>query len=132
MSRAAHSKMNAAGRRIAIRLLSLQFTVAAVFIAVFWVTQGAESALTALAGAVIALVPNIVFATYAFKFSGARAAHYVVQSFYAGEALKQMLNVVLFIIAFLLLSGPWLPLFVTYAVIVLMHWLAPILIFKTN
>lgn len=132
MARSAQNRISAPGRHLAIRLLIMQGVVALAFIALFWVFQGAGAAFTALVGAAISLVPNIVFAAFAFLHGGARSARSVVNSFYAGEAFKLMLSVVLFILAFTLLNGPWLPFFIVYAVITFMHWLAPILLLKTN
>ncbi|RUO30920.1 hypothetical protein CWE12_06695 [Aliidiomarina sedimenti] len=132
MSRSAHRIMNTSGRRVARRLLTLQFAVSAILVCLFWAFSGAAAALSAATGAVIGLVPNSIFAVLAFQFSGARSAHSVVNSFMAGEALKLMLSVVLLVVALNLLSEPLLPLFVVFALLHLLHLLAPILLLKTN
>ncbi|MBA3988808.1 ATP synthase subunit I [Aliidiomarina maris] len=132
MPRPAQTKINAKGRRIAQRLLTIQCIVAVVLISVFGVIAGIQGAINALAGALSGLIPNSIFALLAFKFSGARSAHSVVSSFLAGEALKIMLSMVLLIIALIFLDGPMLPLFIVFATIHMMHLLAPILLLKTN
>ena len=132
MSRPAHMNINATGRRVAQRLLTIQCIAAVVLIAVFGVFMGGAGALSAAAGALTGLIPNSIFAALVFRHGGARAAHDVVNSFLAGEALKIMLSVVLLIVALQLLDGPLLPLFTVFALLHLMHLLAPILLLKTN
>ncbi|WP_126756115.1 ATP synthase subunit I [Aliidiomarina taiwanensis] len=131
----AHKKNNRLthdGRRIAKRLLVLQAAATLVLVALFAWIYGPSGAITASAGGVISLVPNAVFAVYAFRFGGARSASEVVRSFYAGEAVKMVLTIILFAAAFMTLNGPWLPLFIVFGVVTFMHWLIPFLNFKSN
>lgn len=132
MSRPAHMRINAAGRQVAKRLLTLQLSVAAVAVIFFAVFTGWPGAFSALIGALITIVPNSVFSVLAFRSAGARSAHSVVNSFMAGEALKIMLSMVMLIVALSLLSEPLLPLFAVFALLHLLHLVAPILLFKTN
>jgi ATP synthase protein I len=53
-------------------------------------------AYSALFGGLISIVPNMYFARWAFRYSGARAANDVTRSFYRGEAGKFLLTVALF------------------------------------
>lgn len=132
MTQNTSNRLTLAGRRLAKRLLLLQAAVALVLLAFFAWLYGAPGAKTAFAGSIISLVPNAIFAVYAFRFGGARSASEVVRSFYAGEALKMVLTIILFALAFITLSGPWLPLFTVFIVVTFMHWLIPFLNFKSN
>lgn len=132
MTQNTSNRLTLAGRRLAKRLLLLQAAVALVLLAFFAWLYGASGAKTAFAGSIISLVPNAIFAVYAFRFGGARSASEVVRSFYAGEALKMVLTIILFALAFITLSGPWLPLFTVFIVVTFMHWLIPFLNFKSN
>lgn len=132
MSRPAQIKINTKGRRVAQRLLTIQCIAAVVVTAFFGIFMGINGALSAAIGALTGLIPNSIFATLMFRHSGARAAHHVVSSFLAGEAIKIVLSMVLLIVALLLFDGPLLPLFAVFAMIHLMHLLAPILLLKTN
>ena len=132
MSRPAHKNINAKGRRVARRLLTLQLAAAVFLIVIFGVVLGLPSALTALAGAIVSLIPNTIFAVFVFRHGGAQSAHNVVNSFKAGEALKIMLSMVLLVVALLLIDGPLLPFFAVFALLHMMHLLAPILLLKTN
>lgn len=117
-----------AGRRLAKRTLLLQLTIGLVFVIFFGLLMAGPGTVSALAGLVIALVPNIVFSALAFRYGGGRFAPSVVRYFFIAEAVKWLLVVSLLITAFLLLSGPWLPLFVTLLVLLHVQWLAPILL----
>lgn len=127
-----NNRLALVGRRLAKRLLLLQAAVAFFLIVFFAWLYGASGVKTAVAGSIISLVPNTIFAAYAFRFSGARAAPEVVRSFYAGEALKMIITIILFALAFSTLSAPWLPLFIVFSVLTFMHWLIPFLNLKSN
>lgn len=132
MSRPTHRQINIKGRRLAYRLLTIQSAVAVLMTAIFAVTGGAPAALSAAIGGLVSLTPNILFVALAFKHAGARSAQFIVLSFFAGEALKIVLSVVLLVVALLVFDGPLLPLFAVFALLHLMHILAPILLLKTN
>ncbi|MFQ6372520.1 ATP synthase subunit I [Shewanella sp. YIC-542] len=104
----------------------LQAAVTGLASVVFFVMQGENGGMSALAGAVIAVVPNFVFATLAFSHSGASAAAKVLKGFYWGEAVKLLLTIALFSMAFILLKTAFMPLFVCYLLGLIVHWTAPL------
>ena len=132
MSRSARQRMNAKGRRTAYRLLTAQCVIAGVATVLFAITGGALAAQSALLGSLITIIPNGFFIVLVFYYTGASSAQQVVLSFYAGEALKLVLSVLLLTLALIFFHGPLLPLFAVFALLHLMHLLAPILLFKTN
>ncbi len=68
-----------------------------------------------------------------FKFQGARAAQQIVNSFYAGEALKIILSVLLFAAVFILCRITPLAFFGSYIAVQMTYWVAPWVIkYKQN
>ncbi|WP_394132279.1 ATP synthase subunit I [Shewanella maritima] len=119
------------GRFSAYKLVWLQAAVAGGTSVLFFVLWGASYGWAALAGGFIAVLPNFVFATLAFAHAGASASKKVVLAFFFGEAVKLLLTIVLFALAFGLLKLEFLPLFFTYALSLVVPWTAP-LYFKQN
>ncbi|MDO6679027.1 MULTISPECIES: ATP synthase subunit I [unclassified Shewanella] len=115
----------------AYRIVLLQAAIAGGTSIFFFALWGAQYGFSALAGGLIAVLPNFVFATLAFSHAGARASRKVVWSFFLGEAVKLLLTIVLFACAFGLLNTSFMPLFISYLLALLIPWTAP-LYFKQN
>ena len=62
---------------------------------------GTIAALSAALGGIACLVPSLAFAYRAFRFSGARSAKKILQSFYSGEAIKLVLTALIFALIFI-------------------------------
>jgi ATP synthase protein I len=74
-------------------------------------------------GGLISIVPNIYFARWAFRFSGARAARQITQSFYRGEAGKFVLTVVLFAMLFATVKPlNVVAIFLVYMFMMVLNW----------
>ncbi len=116
---------------MAYKLISMQILAVVLAAFVFLMTTGTKAGYSALCGGVVAIFPNFVFATLAFRNAGASAAKEVLIDFFRGEALKLVLVIVLFWVVFNLLDVIYLPLFVTYVMAIVLHWLSP-LIFKSE
>ncbi|WP_237750971.1 ATP synthase subunit I [Gallaecimonas xiamenensis] len=117
-----------AGRQQAYRLVARQALVVFVAVIVIAAGWGWQAGYSALLGALIAVLPNLLFARIAFQQAGARAARQVVHGFYKGEAAKIGLTILLFVIVL-----SWVPirvgtLFAAYGIGVLAQWLAPVLL----
>ncbi|WP_220768887.1 MULTISPECIES: ATP synthase subunit I [unclassified Shewanella] len=119
------------GRRSAYRLVLLQAAVAGCVSLFFFAMWGVQHGISALAGGAIAVFPNFVFATLAFSHSGAQASGKVVRSFFLGEAVKLLLTIVLFSLAFGLMKASFMPLFICYLLVLVVPWTVP-LYFKQN
>jgi ATP synthase protein I len=113
------------GRLAAYKLVLVQATVACIISTLFFVMWGAQYGLSALAGGVIAVLPNFVFATLAFSHSGASSAK-VIKSFYWGEAVKMLLTIALFSLVFINIKVGFMPLFTCYSLVLVVHWIAPL------
>lgn len=81
--------------RIVIFQLCLTFAVALLAL-----LHSPLAAKSALLGGLTCAVPNAYFIWKAFKYSGARSAVQVVQSFYQGEAWKFVLTALCFVVIF--------------------------------
>ena len=92
----------------------MQAAVAGGVSIVFFAVWGAQYGLSALAGGAIAVLPNFVFATLAFSHTGASSAGKVMKTFYWGEAVKLLLTIAMFSLAFINLKVVFMPLFVCY------------------
>jgi len=73
---------------------------ALVLIAALIAVKDFELAWAFACGGLIALIPQMYFAFYAFRFRGARAMRQVTHSFYRGEAGKFLLTCALFALAY--------------------------------
>ncbi len=113
-------------RRAGFKLVMLQASVALMITVITYIFSGSQAALSALVGGMTAVIPNLVFVIYAFRFVGASAAKQVTASFYRGESLKLLLTFVLFTLA--LKSSDIIPatLFLAFIATLITQWLAPI------
>lgn len=104
-----------------LQWLGIELALLALAVALAWFLEADEQpayyAVSCLLGGLVAIVPHAYFAGLAWRFSGARAAPWVVKSFYRGESGKFVLTLV----GFGLIFGSPLPvqplvLFATYCV----------------
>ncbi|QRN04984.1 F0F1 ATP synthase subunit I [Legionella sp. MW5194] len=87
---------------------------------------GQHEAISALLGGLVAVLPSFFFARTLFKHQGARAAKKIINRFYAGEALKILISIGLFILVFTFYKVKPLAFFLTYIVVVLNFWFTPL------
>ena len=112
------------GRLLAIKVCFTQ-SLAVLFVSIsIFVMFGGFSALSALMGGLICILPSGVFALLAFRYSGASQNEQVVRSFSQGSKLKLALTVILGVMAFKWLQLDPLPLFGTFIVATVAQWIA--------
>ncbi len=114
------------GRKAAYKLVLVQVTTAVMSSIVFSAVWEWSTGLAALAGGMVAAIPNFVFATLAFSESGASRADKVLKNFYRGEAVKLLLTIALFSLIFSQLNMAFTPVFAGYLVTLMVHWTAPL------
>jgi ATP synthase protein I len=83
----------------AYRIVLLQLALTLISALVAWLYSDV-AAKSALLGGLTCAFPNACFIWRAFRYSGARSAHLVVQSFYQGETWKFLLTALCFIAIF--------------------------------
>ncbi|WP_101758641.1 ATP synthase subunit I [Oceanicoccus sp. KOV_DT_Chl] len=89
------------------------------------------AALSTLVGGLICLAPNAYFASWAFRFSGAKAASEVTRSFYRGEAGKFVFTTLLFAGTFALLRPiNVVVIFLAYIFMMVLNWILALRFFK--
>ncbi|TQV82706.1 ATP F0F1 synthase subunit I [Exilibacterium tricleocarpae] len=82
------------------------------------------TAYSLLLGGLICVIPNAYFASYAFRYTGARAAPLIARAFFWGETGKFLLTIVGFGAVFLLVKPlDVLALFSAYGVMVPVQWI---------
>ena len=99
---------------------------AAIFL-IAYLLAGKHAALSALAGAGIAVVGQAYFLFRAFRHAGATSAQQIVKNFYRGEAGKFVLTALLFAAVFIGFSevdARWL--FASFVLEQLVAWIVPL------
>ncbi|CAM4117759.1 F0F1 ATP synthase subunit I [Vibrio neonatus] len=114
------------GRELAKRLLMIEFSAVMLVAIGISITVNPSWGLSALIGGGIFVVANAVFSLFAFLYAGARAVKFVAFSFYTGEALKILLTIVLFTLAYVYMELELVPLKLTYLLVLLINMFAPV------
>ena len=112
------------GRQLARKVLIFQSLVAVFVASLLTIFFGKSAGLSAIYGAVICLLPSLVFARLAFKYAGASQNQLVVRSFSQGAKFKLFLTIILFVVAFAALNAQPVPLFANFAATTAAQWVA--------
>ncbi|NMP30796.1 F0F1 ATP synthase assembly protein I [Thalassotalea sp. M1531] len=102
------------GRKLSRQQLIFASSLVLVSTVTIFLSWGLSHAQSALAGGCIGVIPNFVFALYAFRFAGASASKQVMDSFFKGAKIKMVLTALLFALSFKFLSISLVPFFSTY------------------
>ena len=109
------------------RLLLFQLSIAVLFPLVM-LPFGTNAALSAAAGGLASLIPNLYFAYRTFRYSGARSAQMILRSFYSGEAIKLIMTALIFAVVFKYLKTLNVAaLFGGFIMVQMAVWLTPLL-----
>lgn len=112
-------------RRLAVRTLAIQALLGVILSALFGAFMAFPGMQAAAAGMLVALVPSSLFTLFAYQFASSHYAPNVIRYFFIAEVVKWFALVVMFSAAFIVLSGPWLPFFLTVMVLLHVQWVAP-------
>ncbi len=118
---------NQQGLRGANRLLAWQLAITLLVAVIVAVISGGKSALSAMLGGLVSALPSAYFARKLFQYQGAQAAKQIVNSFYKGEAMKIILSILLFALVFIFSNVNPVVFFITYIVVQMVYWFAPLL-----
>jgi ATP synthase protein I len=110
-------------RAKAYRIVAAQLAVTAVVSLGFSAFSGMAAAGSAFAGGLISAAGSLVFARWLASAGGCSPRDFA-RAFYVGEGLKIVLTVALFWVAMELLEASPAPLLITYAVTLIVYWLA--------
>jgi len=115
----------ATARKSAYKLALCQLAVAGVIALAFFLAADAAAAKSAFKGGLVAVIPNFIFAFFAFRFSALDNANLVLASFMRGQSLKLILTAVLLALVFSqqqLVPGVFLT---GFLLTLLAQWMAP-------
>lgn len=118
------NKLAKRGITLARKGLLFQIVTATVMIAFAALIGGEISAISAASGALISILPKIVFTAFAFRYAGASKNELVARSFGQGSKMKLALTIFLFVIAFRFLHVVPLVLFMAFVITTVSHALA--------
>ncbi|MEL0630658.1 ATP synthase subunit I [Psychromonas aquatilis] len=91
-----------------------------------------QAGYSSLFGGITFLLPNFIFVWMAFAHAGARQSRKVLRGFYAGEAIKLFLTVLLLVV-FLKFGALSLSAFyISFLLLVISQWLAPFFFYNNN
>ena len=112
------------GLDLAKKGLLFQAITALVVTSIAGAAAGGHSAMSAAAGALISILPTVVFTAFAFRYVGASKNDLVARSFSQGSKMKLALAIILFVIAFKGLNATPLELFAAFVITTASHALA--------
>jgi len=112
---------------VAFQLLLVLFS--ALISTVFFSTKAGYSALF---GGVTFLLPNLVFVLMTFAHAGARQSQKVLRGFYAGEAIKLFLTVLLFVVFLKYGTLSLIAFYISFSLLVASQWLAPFFFYNND
>jgi ATP synthase protein I len=113
-------------RLAALKLICLQGFVALLAALIIFIGWETNAALSALAGGAVAVLPNFVFALYAFRYMGASRANQAYASLKRGNGLKFMLTIVLFALMLKLYTVVLLHFFCAYVLVLFTGLFTPV------
>ena len=113
-------------RRAAYKGIVLQGCFAIVIALIVFIGWGKTAGLSALAGGMVMLIPNFVFALYAFRYVGASKSDKVYVSLKRGNALKFLLTICFFALVFKYFTVMAMPFFICYILVMFSQWFAPV------
>jgi len=113
-------------RLAALKLICLQGFVALLAALIIFIGRETNVALSALAGGAVAVLPNFVFALYAFRYMGASRANQAYASLKRGNGLKFMLTIVLFALILKSYTVILLPFFCAYVLVLFTGLFTPV------
>lgn len=122
------NKLAITGRKFALRQILVTTIIVLLGTLTTYFNWGLSYAQSVLAGGVVVIIPNVVFALKAFRYAGAKSSEKVMESFYSGEKIKIVLTAILFALAFKFLAIVPIPFFISFCLVVLLPLLTPIFI----
>ena len=125
-------KLAKKGQKSGLKLMVFQSLIVLIITLISTVFFSGKAGYSALAGGFTFLLPISIFVFMTFAYAGARQTQLVLRGFYAGEAIKLFLTVVLLVV-FLKYGGLLLSVFyISFSLLVVSQWLAPLFFYNNN
>jgi len=125
-------KLAKKGQKSGLKLMVFQLLIVLTIALISTVFFSVKSGYSALAGGITFLLPNIVFVLMAFAHAGARQSKKVLRGFYAGEAIKLFLTVILFVVFLKYIPLVLTAFYISFVLLVLSQWLAPFFFYNND
>ena len=125
-------KLAKKGQKSGLKLMVFQLLLVLTITLISTVFFSVKSGYSALAGGVTFLLPNIVFILMTFAHAGASKTRKVLRGFYAGEAIKLFLTVLLLVIFLKYLTLVLTAFYIAFVLLVLSQWLAPFFFYNND
>jgi len=125
-------KLAKTSQKSGLNLLAFQALLVFLITLILTVFFSFKSGYSGLAGGITFLLPNFIFVLMAFAHAGASKSRLIVRGFFAGEAIKLTLTVILFSV-FLKYGALYLPFFyISFLLLLVSQWLAPFFFHDNN
>ncbi|MEJ6122739.1 ATP synthase subunit I [Vibrio sp. 2-Bac 85] len=125
-------KLAKKGQVSGLKLVAFQLLLMLIIALVSTVFFSIKSGYSALAGGVTFLLPNLIFVLMAFAHAGARQTKKVLRGFYAGEAIKLFLTVLLFVVFLKYVLLSLTAFYISFSFLVASQWLAPFFFYNND
>jgi len=112
--------------RAGLKLVGFQLLLVLFIALVLTVFFSTKSGYSGLAGGMTFMLPNMIFVLMTFAHAGASKTRLVLRGFYGGEAVKLFLVVILLSLFLKYGSLSLLAFYISFLVLVLSQWLAPL------
>ena len=113
----------AGGKKLAKVGFFVQLVVTTVMVIITALLTSSEGVVSVLLGAASSIIPNGIFAFFAFRFAGAQQSRAVANSLMQGARYKLVLAAIIFAIAFIAFNAQPGLLFCAFAIATLSYWL---------
>jgi len=125
-------KLAKKGQISGLKLVAFQLLLVLIIALISTVFFSVKSGYSALAGGTTFLLPNLIFVLMTFAHAGARQTHKVLRGFYAGEAIKLFLTVLLFVVFLKYGSLSLTAFYISFSLLVTSQWLAPFFFYNND
>lgn len=125
-------KLAKKSQRSGLKLVAFQLLLVLIVALISSVFFSGKSGYSALAGGITFLLPNFIFVLMTFAHAGARQTKLVLRGFYAGEAIKLFLTVILFVIFLKYGTLSLFAFYISFSLLVVSQWLAPFFFYNND
>lgn len=115
-----------------LKLLAFQLLFVLLIALLFTVFFSAKSGYSGFAGGITFLLPNVIFVLMTFAYAGASKSHLVLRGFFAGEAIKLFITVVLFAVFLKYGNVSLMAFYISFTLLVVSQWLAPFFFYNND
>lgn len=125
-------KLAKKGQKSGLKLVGFQLLIVLIVTLISTVLFSVKSGYSALAGGFTFLLPNLIFVLMTFAHAGARKAKLVLRGFYAGEAIKLFLTVLLLVLFLKYGALSLTAFYISFSILIISQWLAPLFFYNNN